>query len=334
MEIRIRKAILHILDSTVGVPVLSEKELDLNFEIETFLEKHLVKVLEDDGTKDAYFYEGPNRIRELCENVTQPDEFVPVSTEIANSLYQLMVSHAEIPPADLICCWFEADGTPYYGVLKLNYKSNFIHYVQAEDDLNAVTLIQQRTVLPSENQRLEECFLVNLTDFNIKLIEKEYEIDGDKEYYLSKRFLNCHFDLSAREKARLIDKVTQKVCKKYCDDNVAPLARLRKAVTADMDGEGVVNLDRVAQAVFYDDPAAQREYVEEMRSVGLVEPEVKLSEKITNKKFRNHRIQTDTGIEIEFPADYFNDQGKMEFINNADGTISILIKNIGKIINK
>jgi hypothetical protein len=298
------------------------------------LEKHLTKVLEDDGTKDACFQDGPNRMQELCGRAVEPESFITISTEIANGLYQLMTNHAEIPPADLICCLFEADGTPYYGVLKLNYKSNFIHFVQAEDDLNAVTLLQQRTVLPSENQRLEECFLVNLNDSQIKLVEKEYEIDGDKEYYLSKRFLNCHFDLSSREKARLIDKVTQKVSKKYCDDPVAPLARLRKAVTADMDGEGAVNLDRMARTVFYDDPAAQREYVEEMRSVGLVEPEVKLSEKITNKKFRNHKIQTDTGIEIEFPVDYFNDLNKLEFINNPDGTVSILIKNVGKIINK
>lgn len=334
MVIQIHKAVLHILDSTVGVPVFSEKDLDLNLETENFLEKHLTKIFKDDGTKDAFFHEGANKIRELCEQLAQNEDFMAISTQIATDLYQLMVSQAAIPPADLICCLFDADGIPYYGVLKLNYKFNFIHYVQPEEELNAITLIQQRTVLPSESQRLEECFLVNLNDYTIKLIEKEYEIDGTKEYYLSKLFLNCHFNLSTREKARLINKVTQQVSKKYCEDKVAPLARLRKTVTADMDENGTVNLDRVAQTVFHDNPTAQQEYLEELHQVGLVEPEVKLSTPITDKKFRNHKIQTDTGIEIKFPADYYNDQGKLEFINNADGTISILIKNIGKLTNK
>lgn len=334
MEIRIRKAVLHILDTSVGMPVLSEKELELNLEIETFLEKHLAKVLEDDSTRAAYFYEGENRVREYCQRIAAGEDFLAVSTGLTAELYQIMQSHVEIPPADLLCCLFEADETKFYGVLKFNYKSNFIHYVQMEDELNAVTLIRQRTVLPSESQRVEECFIVNLDDFSLKLIEKEYEIDGEKQFYLSKLFLNCHFDLSAREKARLIDKTAQKVAKKYCGDPVAPLARLRKAVTEEMDGEGAVNLERVAQAVFYDDPSAKREYLEEIRSAGLEQPEVKLTEKITNKKFRNHKIQTDTGVEIEFPADYFNDRDKLEFVNNLDGTISIVIKNVGKITNK
>lgn len=334
MEIRIRKAVLHILDTSVGMPVLSEKELELNLEIETFLEKHLAKVLEDDSTRTAYFHEGENRVREYCERIVAGEDFLTISTNLAAEFYQIMQNHVEIPPADLLCCLVEADETKYYGVLKFNYKSNFIHYVQVEEELNAVTLIRQRTVLPSESQRVEEAFAVNLDDFSIKLIEKEYEIDGEKQFYLSKLFLNCHFDLSAREKARLIDKAAQKVVKKYCGDPVAPLARLKKAVTEEMDGEGTVNLERVAQAVFYDDPSAKREYLEEIRSAGLDQPEVKLTEKITNKKFRNYKIQTDTGIEIEFPADYFNDRDKLEFVNNVDGTISIVIKNVGKIINK
>jgi len=49
---------------------------------------------------------------------------------------------------------------------------------------------------------------------------------------------------------------------------------------------------------------------------------------------RNHKIKTDTGIEITFPVDYTHDQRYIDFINNPDGTISIEIKNVGKIINK
>jgi len=334
VEVRIEKAVLHILDTSVGMPVLSEKELDVHGETETFLEKHLTKVMEDDSVRTAYFYEGENQVREYCRRIAAGEDFLAVSTNLAAGLYQIMQSHAEIPPADLLCCLFEADEKKYYGVLKLNYKSNFIHYVQVEEDVNAVMLIRQRTVLPSESQRIEEAFVANLEDFSVRLIEKEYEIDGEKQFYLSKLFLQCHFDLSAREKARLIDKTAQKVAKKYCGDPVAPLARLKKAVTEAMDGEGSVNLERVAQAVFYDDPSARREYLEEIRSAGLEQPEVKLSEKIANRKFRHYKIQTDTGIEIEFPADYFNDRDKLEFVNNVDGTISIVIKNVGKIINK
>ena len=37
---------------------------------------------------------------------------------------------------------------------------------------------------------------------------------------------------------------------------------------------------------------------------------------------------TDTGIEIKIPMDLYQNSGCVEFITNADGTISVLIKNI------
>lgn len=334
MELQIKKAILHVLDSSVGLPVLSQAELSLEGETEIFLTKHLTKVFEDDRVKNAQFDREDGDIRQLCQAVGESGDLIAASATLARNWYQLLTEQAAIPPADLVCCLLEADGLPYLGVLKLNYKSSFIHYVQSEENLNRVTLIQQRTGLPSASQRLEECFLVNLSDYSIRLIEKEYEIDGEKEFYLSKRLLRCQFDLSGHEKARVINAVTQKLGKKYLADDPAPLARLRQAVTSGMDDAGAVKLQEVAEAVFEDDPAAQREYIAEIRGAGLSQPEVAFSRQLTDKKFRHHKIETDTGVEVVFPVEYFNNKEKLEFINQADGTISIMIKNIGKIVNK
>ena len=60
----------------------------------------------------------------------------------------------------------------------------------------------------------------------------------------------------------------------------------------------------------------------------------KLKNPFAVKTGRNHKIKTDTGIEITFPADLFQNTEYIEFINNPDGTISIELKNIGKIINQ
>ncbi len=49
---------------------------------------------------------------------------------------------------------------------------------------------------------------------------------------------------------------------------------------------------------------------------------------------KSHKIRTDTGIEIIVPSDFFNNSEYIEFISNEDGTISINIKNVGKIINR
>ena len=62
----------------------------------------------------------------------------------------------------------------------------------------------------------------------------------------------------------------------------------------------------------------------------LIEPQ----NEATTKKFGKQHLTTDTGIEIKIPMEQYNSTENIEFITNEDGTISVLIKNIGHITSK
>ena len=49
---------------------------------------------------------------------------------------------------------------------------------------------------------------------------------------------------------------------------------------------------------------------------------------------RNHKIRTDTGIEITFPAEMLRNTEYVQFVNEPNGLISIELKNIGSIENR
>lgn len=334
MGILIKKAILHILDPNVGLPVLSRQELDLSDEVYFFLEKVIEKFFADENAKEAQFTGEVTLLPEICQELTRGMEFIDGSVEVANLFFAIMQANPDIVPADLICALFSKDDEPYFGIFKFNYRTGFIHYVSTDTETCVNSLIKQKTVLPSENQRLEEAAVVHLVNLNIRMVEKEYEINGAKDYYLSKLILGCSWRLSNNQKARVIEKVTQKISKKYYEDNFDQIARMRKAVAMNVDEGNCVEMEQVVREVFQDDPPAQREYLEEIRKAGIEETKIQLPEKIIAKKFANQKICTDTGIEINFPSDYYNNKEKMEFINNSDGTISIIIKNVSKISNK
>jgi hypothetical protein len=334
MGILIKCAVLHILDANVGAPVLSRQELELTEEVYAFLEKVIAKFFEDDHAKEAEFTRESGRIPELCQELTRGLDFITGSVEVANLFFQIMLANPAIAPADLICALFSRDDQPYLGLFKLNYRTGYIHCIHHDPAGGVNSLIKQKTVLPSETQRLEEAVAVNLVNLAIRLIEKEYEIEGAKDYYLSKTLLRCSQQLSNAQKAKIIDQAAQKISKKYYDGNFAPVAQMRKTVAADMAGDNYIELEQVAREVFRDDPPAQQEYLEEVRQAGLAGPQLQLPEKIVTKKFASQKIRTDTGVEINFPSGYFNDKDKLEFINNSDGTISIVIKNVSKILNK
>ena len=55
---------------------------------------------------------------------------------------------------------------------------------------------------------------------------------------------------------------------------------------------------------------------------------------VAQKRVRCHRIVTDTGIEVSFPAEYGENPEFIEFSTGENGLINIELRNIGSIENK
>ncbi|HOQ36357.1 MAG TPA: nucleoid-associated protein [Acetivibrio sp.] len=334
-NIKIEKAVLHILDNNVGIPVYSDKELDLDSDINDFLGKHIDKLFSDTNLKQARFIGDNNSMRDLCQHLANNNgDFLRASIFTAQRLFDIMTKNVDIAPADLICCLFRYNGQSYFGILKLNYKTGFTHYVQNDEEGNVNTIIRHRTLLPSDSQKIDECAFINLDSLETKLIEKAYEINGEKEFYLSKLFLICSTNLSDNEKLKILDKVTQKINKKFFDEDFNNIAKLKKAVSETLEETSCIEVDSIADEVFENNLEIKNEYIAEIKRAGLNEKTISIPEKLAERRFRTSKIKTDTGIEINFPSSYYNDKNKLEFINNPDGTVSILIKNINKITNK
>ena len=100
-EIRIEKIIVHILDSTVGMPVLSDTEIDFGSDFADFIKEHIYKVAAGDDVRTCAFYE---RESEVCQMLReyQDEDFIPLSKKLAESLYQIMNSNVDIPSASLL----------------------------------------------------------------------------------------------------------------------------------------------------------------------------------------------------------------------------------------
>ena len=54
-DIRIRHVIVHILDSTVGLPVLSDSEIEFGSDFAEFLREHIYRIVSGDDSKDCEF---------------------------------------------------------------------------------------------------------------------------------------------------------------------------------------------------------------------------------------------------------------------------------------
>lgn len=328
-----KTGIVHILDSSVGVPVLSDCPIDLSGDLSDFLKAHIEKFTESDDVKVCRFGED-SEVKGLLEQCT-PENFVETSKKLAELLYDIMSTNIEIPAADIAIVIFSAEGNDYLAFLKMNYKTSYTHLTREEEGKNQNSIILQRALLPGQGQKLSEAFSVNLGTGELLVTEKKYEVNGEKRMYFSELYLECHAPLSQKSKLDLVTKAVDQVNRKYYgDDDAERKMQIKNVIYQELEEEGSLRVESLREKIFPDSPDMQDAFDEKMEKYNLSYETVQPKNEQTIKKFQRQRLTTDTGIEITIPMEEYQNPDRVEFITNPDGTISVLIKNIGHLISK
>ena len=90
----------------------------------------------------------------------------------------------------------------------------------------------------------------------------------------------------------------------------------------------------LAEEIFEDEPAMRERYEARAREERVPEHVPVERAQVERAAVRNHKIRTDTGIEITFPAEMLRNTEYVQFVNEPNGLISIELKNIGSIENR
>lgn len=328
IDIHVKRAILHILDTNAGIPVLSDSLLGLPIGIQEYLYKHLTKAMKDPDIKRTGFMEPPSFFCELVNHFQKDSEsFIEISQQMANLFYEFMLENVGVPSADLLVTEFTGDDEPYLGILKMNYKHSYIHFVD-HDEGRLNDILRQPCSLPTEGQKLDEFILVNLKDKQILLKEKKFEIDDKKEYYLSNRLIMCEDVLSEKQSFEIVEKTVKKIIANEYNGDIEKLNTVKRVIADDYEADSVIDMDSIAEATFGNDITVREKFREETAKKGLTRQKVPVSDNLESRIFRKQKFVTDSGIELSIPTDYLMREDIVEFRNNPDGTISVEIKNI------
>ncbi len=327
MEIIIHQAILHVLDTTLDAPVLSGGGMELTAEKTAYLQNHIEKLLASDEIRQCRPLPDSAFRNELEHN----QDFIDLSCRIAGVLFDYMHAHTTIPGADLAVVDFTRDGAPWLGILKLNYKNGYTHYTETVEGAPVNSIIQQRACLPTQSGKVEEGALVNLTDYSMRLLEKKYDIDGHKEFYLSSVVFQYTQAEPEKKKLQAIQEAAAQAVKDAYEDEPhadAQVAMLIANQAADNDNQ--VSVEQVRQqlaeeyplaAVPFDDYVEKSEVLEETAAPVTVTP-------ARIRRMESRSIRTANGIEVKIPTELLNSDSELEFLHDPDGSVSLLIKNV------
>ena len=330
-EIIIRNAIVHILDSSVGMPVLSDTVLDLSPDLNDFIRNHIFKIASGDDLKHCQFHEDSYIFGLLKE--FKEENLIPFSHEVGSYLYTIMNQNIDIPAADFIVVTYQYQSQMHLAFLKLNYKETFIHLTGEADGYNCNDIIKYKATLPSSS-RLSEAAIINLAQMEVEIVEKKYEVNGVKTNYLSELFLQCHAKMSSKTKLNIVTKAVEQINKKYYEEDFDKHMEAKSIIQNELVEEGTLNVEVLSEKIYGDQPEIKEAFTEKLEKYNLHKEEVAPKNKQTIRKLEKQFLTTDSGIEINIPMEEYKNPNHVEFITNPDGTISVLIKNINHITTK
>ncbi len=343
-DIVIRKAILHILDTVHGDCILSENLLDPGPDLYEFIRNHIYKIVISDDTKNCTFNPETSPIYPLLENWDETDEaaFISTSQQIAEKLYIAMGEGLDIPAADLLFVTFQAEGTIYLALLKMNYRESYIHNISMHDtpaDTDNLSTIQadivkSTSLLPASGTHIPEAIIINLSDFHIQLLEKRYEVNGEKVFYLSERFLVCHTSLPPKKKLNILTKVINTISNKYDGADLKTKMDTKSALQKEYVDRQSFDIEEIGNRLFGKSPEKKAEFDEKMEQYDLQFDHFTVTNESTVKKLEKQVMVTDSGIEISIPMETYNKLANLEIQTDVTGKSTIIIKNIDNLILK
>lgn len=334
-DIVIRKAILHILDTDHGECILSSALLNPGPEMHDFIRNHIYKIISSDDTKNCVFDSEFSPIHSILETWEESNDasFIETSRIIANKLYAAMGEGLNIPAADLLFVTFQAEGTIYLALLKMNYKRNYNHASIRKGDYTYVELSRDYSLI-SATSRVPEAAIINLSDYSIKLLEKRYEVNGERVYYLSENFLVCHTSFSPKKKLNILTHIINNISNKYDGRDLKKKMDTRSALQKEYIERKTFNVEEIGNTLFGKNPEKKAEFDEKVEQYNLQYDNFTVVNENTVKKLEKQVLITDSGIEISIPMETYNKRADFEVKTDVTGKSTIVIGNIDNVILK
>lgn len=349
--LKVSQAILHVFDFETGSKYYSEAPLDLeNRPTKSYVQRRLRKITASPESNHGEFAEDSGFAGELEHYLMGGADFQGFSVQIAEWFWEELRRSEELEQVDLLVADFidtdvaavganstdaEVDaafdgpeGKRFFAVVLLPRKQSFVHEIGGTNEI-----LRMDTALPNPTAKIDTYVLVDCDSFAIDFHDKERSIGGQSIQILPDKFLQCSAAASTQEVFSEVSVIVQDVAEEYGLTPAVEVGRAKAAVAQQADRDEVVTPAEIGRVVFEDRPDVQQVFEERVREAKLPE-EAPVRRGVANRLAKNHKIKTDTGIEITFPSEYSMNPNFIEFVTQSDGSMSIELKNIGHIENR
>lgn len=333
---KVNHAILHILDFDSAVNVMSERELELETRaVRSFVASHLRRARTSVDNRRGSFTESSAFAGELKRFFFGEREFVDLSQQVAD-FFAGELSKADKPEStDVLVADFEDDeDVRWFAVLLLGSRTAFMHEVAREGGEVRNDIAKRYAILPAPSQKIASYALVRASNLEVLFVDKPRKILGEDTLVIPDGLLQCEAGVSGKEVIEAVSRIVEEVAEEHGANTAVALARAKAAVTEAFEEDEEIAPWDIAEDAFEDEPVLKEKVAERVREEQIPERVSVERAQVERAAVQKHKIRTDTGIEISFPAEMLRSSEYVEFVNEPNGLISIALKNITSIENR
>lgn len=323
MDFYIKQVIIHQFRPDDTELHLATSPIELTPRLDDYFRKKLSRVFSEEAKRGCF--EADSSFFAKIE-----DDLVVSSQTIAKLWREAFVISENQKTNDLIFIQFDKDGVPYFAFLRLALREHLAHIIGEESPIQ----ITQNN-LPSAAQTPDEALVVNLTSRQYYLIEKRIRHNGSFANYFSENLLQVTPEQSVKKSIKTLEHTAQKIAENFNQDDFTFQSKMKSVIYDHLEGEEELSPEKLADQLFDSNLTARLSFVDQVKEA-IPEP-INISDidhSRQTKKLENQKLSLSNGIEMLVPTRVFQDAESVEFIQNQDGTYSILIKNIQDIQSK
>ncbi|HEM4686434.1 TPA: nucleoid-associated protein [Streptococcus suis] len=324
MDIFVKKAIIHQFSPDDTELVLSDQLLTVSPKIEEYLRKKIERVFSDEAKTGQFNPDNP--FLDYLDG-----DLLTNSVKIANLWKEEFSISENLKTNDLIFIEFERNGVEHFAFLRISLRENLAH-VGLESG-SPLKIIQNN--LPGAGSAPDEALIVNLQTRKYHLIEKRIKHNGAFLNYFSDNLLQVTPAISAKKSIKAVEQTAQKIADNFHQGDFQFQSKVKSAIFNNLEEDNELSPEKLADQLFDNNLTARLNFVDQLKEVipdKISFDEIDSSRQL--KKFENQKLSLSNGIELIVPNAIYEDAESVEFIQNDNGTYSILIKNIEDIKSK
>lgn len=333
---KVNHAILHILDFESAVNVMSQRELDLDTRaVRSFVTSHLRRARTSGDNKRGAFAEDSAFAGELKSFFFGERDFIDLSQQIAEFVSGELAKAEKVESTDVFVADFEDDDdVRWFAVMLMNSRMAFMHEVAREGGEVRNDIARHYAILPSPSQKVASFALVRASTMDVYFQDKKRKIAGEDTFLIPDGLLQCETGVSGKEAIDAVTRVVEQVAEEHGANSAVALAKAKAAVAEAVEEDEELPPWDIVDEAFEDEPVMRDAIKASLQEEHLPERVPVERAQVERAAVRNHKIRTDTGIEISFPAEMVDNPDYIEFVNEPNGLISISLRNIGSFENR